>query len=170
MQKVLMSSCLIGERVSYRGGDARIESQIVDQWIAAGRVVPFCPEVGGGLLVPRPPAEIIGSNGYAVLDGFAVVLDNQGSDVTRHFVDGAQRALQLAKAQGARIAVLKDGSPSCGRTYIYNGQFRGVRKRGESGVTAALLQRNAIEVFNEHQIELAEHRLRELENRLSRGA
>jgi uncharacterized protein YbbK (DUF523 family) len=170
MEKILISACLLGARVRYHGGDARIESQIVDKWVVEGRVVSFCPEVSGGLAVPRAPAEIIGANGFAVLDGFAAVLDDVGTDVTRALVDGAQSALLLAQAHHIRVAVLKDGSPSCGRSHIYNGQFRGIRKRGESGVTAALLQRHGITVFTEHQLAQAEHRIRELEMRLTRGA
>jgi uncharacterized protein YbbK (DUF523 family) len=170
MQRVLISSCLLGLPVRYHGGDARVDHEIIKGWIADGRVVAICPEVRGGLTVPRPAAEIIGSGGFAVLDGFAVVLDDRGSDVTRQLMAGAQEALQLAQSFGVRVAVLKDGSPSCGRTFIYNGQFRSVKKRGEVGVTAALLQRHGIAVFSEHQIAEAAHRLKELETNRCMGA
>ncbi len=164
MEKVLISSCLLGDYVRYDGGNTKLASEIVDRWLAEGRTLAFCPEVSAGLPVPRPPAEIIGANGFAVLDGFAAVLDGEGSDVTGFLVEGAQNALHLARSHGVHVAVLKDGSPSCGRSYIHNGHFRGIRKRGESGVTAALLQRHGIAVFNEHQLVLADHRLKELEN------
>jgi uncharacterized protein YbbK (DUF523 family) len=170
MEKILISACLLGDAVRYNGSAAKIDSKIVDRWVAEGRAISFCPEVSAGLSVPRAPAEIIGSNGFAVLDGFAVVLDNLGTDVTSSLVEGAEQALLLAKSQGIRVAVLKDGSPSCGRTYIHNGHFRGIRKRGEPGVTAALLQRNGIAVFSQYQLVQAEQRLQELENKLSRGA
>ena len=167
MEKVLISACLIGDRVRYNGSDARLDCEIVASWIAQGRAVSLCPEVSAGMSVPRAPAEIIGTNGFAVLDGFAAVLDREGRDVTRPLVDGAQKALHLAKSQGVRVAVLKDGSPSCGRTFIHNGQFRGIRKRGEPGVTAALLQRHGIAVFSEHQIADADQCLQGLESKLS---
>jgi uncharacterized protein YbbK (DUF523 family) len=170
MERVLISSCLLGLPVRYHGGDARIESEIVHRWVAEGRVVSICPEVRAGLGVPRPAAEIIGANGFAVLDGFAVVVDDRGNDGTRLFVAGAQEALHLAQSFNVRVAVLKDGSPSCGRTFIYNGQFRGLKKRGEMGVTAAILQRNGVAVFSENQIVDAEKRLRELESTLRMGA
>ncbi len=163
MEKVLISSCLLGEPVRYNGSHAKVESKIIERWIAEDRVVSVCPEVSGKLGVPRRPAEIIGMNGFAVLDGFAAVLDDRGNDVTHQMVAGAYEVLQLAESQGVRIAVLKDASPSCGRTHIHNGQFRGVKKRGESGVTAALLQRHGIAVFSEHQIADAEKRLIDLE-------
>ena len=167
MEKVLVSACLLGDRVRYHSVDAKTESALVDEWMAEGRIVSFCPEVSGGLAVPRAPAEIIGANGFAVLDGFAAVLDDEGNDVTRELMDGARNALRLAQSQGVQVAVLKDGSPSCGRSYIHNGQFRGVRKRGESGVTAALLQRHGIAVFSEHEIAQADRRVRELESQPS---
>ena len=170
MEKVLISSCLLGSPVRYNGADAKIGSAIVDRWVAEGRTVSVCPEMSAGLGTPRPAAEIIGMNGFAVLDGFAAVLDERGVDVTRQYVAGAQQVLQLALSLNVRVAVLKDGSPSCGRNYIYNGQFRQVKKRGEVGVTVALLQRNGVAVFSERQIVDAERRLKELEHRLQRGA
>jgi uncharacterized protein YbbK (DUF523 family) len=167
MEKVLISSCLLGNPVRYNGQDAKVESEIINKWLAEGRAISVCPEL---FAIPRPPAEIIGANGYAVLDGFAVVLDDRGSDITRQYVAGAQEVLSVAQRIGARVAVLKDGSPSCGRTYIYNGQFRGVMKRGEAGVTSALLQRNGVAVFSEHQILEAQARLIILETSLRAGA
>jgi uncharacterized protein YbbK (DUF523 family) len=164
MEKVLVSSCLLGDPVRYDGNGAKIENQILKRWITQGRVVPVCPEIRGGLTVPRAPAEIIGSSGFAVLDGFAAVLDAMGNDVTRPLVDGANSVLQLARSLRIRVAILKDGSPSCGRTFIHNGQFRGMKKRGEVGVTCALLQRHGIGVFSEYQLAEAERRLAELES------
>jgi uncharacterized protein YbbK (DUF523 family) len=170
MQKILISSCLLGESVRYNGKDARVESGIIDSWIAEGRVVSVCPEMSSGLGVPRRPAEIIGTGGFAVLDGFGVVLDDRGNEITQQFVSGAQEALRLAKSFGVKVAVLKDGSPSCGRTYIHNGRFNDVKKRGEVGVTAALLQRQGIAVFSERQIVEAERLLKDLEMNRRMGA
>ena len=170
MQMVLISSCLLGDPVRYNGQSAKIDSRIIERWMAEGRVVSMCPEMRGGLMVPRRPAEIIGAGGFAVIDGFAAVLDDQGVEISRQLIAGAYYVLQLAKSRDIHVAVLKDGSPSCGRTYIHNGQFRGLKKRGEVGVTAALLQRNGISVFSEHQIVEAEQRLHDLENNRCRHA
>ena len=46
-----------------------------------GEVVPVCPEVLGGLSIPRPAAEIIGGSGIYVLRGLARVLNVEGVDV-----------------------------------------------------------------------------------------
>jgi uncharacterized protein YbbK (DUF523 family) len=150
MVRVLVSSCLLGEAVRYHGGDARCTSEILERWLAEGRVVAVCPETAAGLPVPRPPAEITGGDGTAVLQGKAMVGDGTGTDVTVAFLRGAREATELAVAKGVRLAVLKDGSPSCATSYIYDGSFRGQRGSGQ-GVTAAMLAQAGIRLFSERQ-------------------
>ncbi|HEX2444522.1 MAG TPA: DUF523 domain-containing protein [Vicinamibacterales bacterium] len=164
MIRVLVSACLLGERVRYNGADAAAGSPILDAWLAQGRVVRFCPEVAGGLGVPRPAAEIQGPGGPAVLEGRARVLTRAGTDVTANFLNGARQALDAAVAEGVRLAVLKDGSPSCGSGFVYDGSFSG-RRTSDAGVTAALLEREGIRVFSEARLEEAEEYLRVLESR-----
>jgi uncharacterized protein YbbK (DUF523 family) len=161
---VLVSACLLGERVRYHGGDAACESDILVRWAQEGRLVSMCPEVAGGLPVPRPPAEIVGGDGRAVLTQEACVGDGTGLDVTEAFLRGARASLDLAIESGARLAILKDGSPSCATSYIYDGSFRGQRGPGQ-GVATALLARRGIRVFNERQLEAAAAYLETLERR-----
>jgi uncharacterized protein YbbK (DUF523 family) len=163
MIRVLVSSCLLGEAVRYHGGDARCESGVLDRWRAEGRLVPICPETAAGLPVPRPPAEIAGGDGGAVLLGEAQVGDSLGVDVTGAFLRGARAALDIAIATGARLAILKDGSPSCATTYIHDGSFRAQRDRG-MGVTAAILAQAGIRLFNERQLDEAARFLETLES------
>jgi len=162
MIKILISACLLGERVRYHGGDAALSDRILDGWRREGRLVPFCPEVAGGLPVPRPPAEIRGAGGAAVLEGTARVVTAEGADVTEAFLAGARACVDAALRQGARIAVLKDGSPSCATTHVYDGTFSGRRTAG-AGVTAALLAQKQVRVFNEHELEAAQRCIGELE-------
>ena len=165
MIRILVSSCLLGEKVRYHGEDALCPSSILDRWRAEGRLVPACPELAGGLPVPRPPAEITGGDGASVLRGEAFVGDRTGADVTEAFLRGARATVDLALSAGARLAVLKDGSPSCATTYIYDGTFRGQRGAGQ-GVTAALLGQAGIRVFSERQLEEADAYLRTLESEM----
>jgi uncharacterized protein YbbK (DUF523 family) len=160
--RVLVSACLLGEKVRYNGADAASGSGILRDWVREDRVVPFCPEVAGGLGVPRPAAEIQGGGGGSVLDGAGQVRTHAGDVVTEAFLRGAERALQAALASGARLAVLKDGSPSCGSDFVHDGTFTGRRVPG-AGVTAALLRRNGIAVFCESRLDEAEEYLRGLE-------
>ena len=158
-----MSSCLLGQRVRYHGGDAHLASDILERWRDEGRLVPTCPETAAGLPVPRPPAEIVGGDGANVLKGEAYVGDRTGADVTAAFLEGARNALEVALAEGARLAILKDGSPSCGTSYVYDGTFRGQRSQG-AGVTAAVLTQGGIRVFSEREIEEAAAYLASLES------
>ena len=153
----------MGERVRYHGGDAALSDAILERWRREGRLVPICPEVAGGLSVPRPAAEIQGAGGPAVLSGIARVVTSEGTDVTSAFLAGARAGLEAFLREGARVAVLKEGSPSCGSKEVYDGTFGGKRKSG-MGVTAALLAANQVRVFNEHELELAQRYVAELEN------
>ena len=162
MITILVSACLLGEKVRYTGASASTDSAILMQWLNEGRVVPFCPEVAGGLGVPRPAAEISGTSGEAVLAGHASVVTIDRIDVTEHFRRGAQLALAAAQAHNARLAILKDGSPSCGSGSIYDGTFSGRRRSGH-GVTTALLERHGIRVFSEMHVSEAASYLETLE-------
>ncbi len=153
MDKILISACLTGDPVRYDSGAKTVANPNLARWQAEGRLIPHCPEVAGGLPTPRLPAEIeAGANAGQVLAGKALILDNAGGDVTRAFLDGAQATLALARQHACAHAVLTDGSPSCGTSYIYAGRFDGSRTAG-IGVTAALLQSHGIRVWNETQID-----------------
>ncbi|CAG9271029.1 conserved hypothetical protein [Paraburkholderia unamae] len=159
LPKILVSACLLGSPVRYNGSAKTVAHALLDQWQREGRLVPVCPEVAGGFGVPRPPAEIAAAAcGAAVLAGTARVIDVRGMDVTSHFVDGAQAALELALAHDCRFALLTDASPSCGSHAIYDGSFAG-RKHAGAGVTTALLRQHGIEVFAETEIDALEARL-----------
>lgn len=162
MHKVLVSRCLLGHRVRYDGGASGPFDQL-DAWLAEGRVVGLCPEVAGGLPTPRPAAEIPGGQGVQVLEGQALVLTAAGEDFTAAFMRGAQLALQAVRRHGIRVAVLKANSPSCGNTLTYDGTFTATKVQGE-GVTAALLRREGVQVFNEQQMAEAAQALAALEN------
>jgi uncharacterized protein YbbK (DUF523 family) len=163
MESILISACLLGERVRYNGGDKRCNDPILQRWLQEGRLVSMCPEVAGGLCVPRPPAEIAGGvGGMEVLKGTARVVDATGRDVSAQFRQGAWQALQLARSRRIRIAILKEGSPSCGTSYTYDGNFTGT-KVPLPGVCAAWLREMGLQVFNEAQLKQADYLLRQLE-------
>lgn len=165
MKKVLVSACLLGDVVRF---DARVLSSdgervgehapppqpILARWLREGRVVRVCPEVAGGLPVPRPPAE-------RQRDG--AIRTKTGLDVTDHFTAGAQEALRLVREHGIGVAVLKEGSPSCGSGYVYDGTFTKTRVPGGEGETVRLLCAHGVRVFSEHDWESAEATLRALE-------
>ena len=151
LSKVLVSACLLGQPVRYDGRSSG-HPDLLQTWQREGRVVPLCPEVAGGLPTPRPPAEIPGGQGGAVLDGETQVVTVGGEDVSAQFLAGARLALELVRRHGIRVAVLKSGSPSCGNRLVYDGTFSGTKVSGE-GVTSALLRREGVQVFSELELE-----------------
>ncbi len=152
MKKILVSACLLGQKVRYDGGDKAVSHPLLAAWAEEGRLVPICPEVAAGFPTPRPPAEIAVDGGEAVLAGAARVYERTGADVTGFYLAGAEAALDLARRHEIRLALLTDRSPSCGSALIYDGAFAGATRTGV-GVTTALLRQNGIRVFSERQID-----------------
>jgi uncharacterized protein YbbK (DUF523 family) len=150
---ILVSACLIGERVRYDGRVLPVADEWLRRWNRQGRLLAFCPEVGGGLPVPRQRAEIVGGGGDAVFDGAARVVAQDGKDITAAFVGGAGKAFALCQALAIRLAVLSESSPSCGSATIYDGSFAGTKIAG-MGVTSALLRKHGIRVFNQHETKM----------------
>ena len=145
---ILVSSCLLGNNVKYSGGN-NAHALLMEY---GKYLTPICPEGMGALTIPRPPAELQGGDGRAVLAGAARVTNKDGLDITAHFVQGAELTGKLAAEHGVRAAILKANSPSCGNRQIYDGSFTGEKIPG-AGVTAALLQQQGIAVYSEKEID-----------------
>ncbi len=146
----LVSACLLGMRTTY--DDSSHPQPRLVELAARGRAIPICPEVAGGLATPRPPAETVGGDGHAVLDGEARVRTCHGDDVSAAFIAGAQVALDTARRWGIKTAVMQPRSPSCGHCQIYDGSF-GSRLIDGQGVAAALLARHGIRVIAPDEFE-----------------
>ncbi len=162
MLRILVSRCLLGEPVRFDGAAKPLSHPLLERWRAEGRLVPACPELLGGLGVPRPAAEIVGGAAEDVLRGRARVLTADGADVTATFLRGARKARQLAEAHGCRFALLKENSPSCGVHRVHDGSFSGQRMAGE-GIASALLRAAGLRVFAEHEVETLARALVEAE-------
>lgn len=164
MEKIFVSACLTGARVRYDGQSKAVDDQLLATWRAEGRLVTLCPEMAAGLPSPRPAAEIApGATAQEVLNGRAGIYDKDGYDFTAEFTRGADLALELAQDNGCRFALLADGSPSCGSTYVHSGNFDGQRHSGE-GVVAARLRAAGINVFTPDQLRDLSRALEDAEN------
>ncbi|TVX92491.1 DUF523 domain-containing protein [Paenibacillus agilis] len=143
---IMVSSCLAGLEVRYNGTHCLHDKlkQLVDN----KQAITVCPELMGGLPTPREPAEIVEGDGYDVLNGAAFIKDRSGVDVTAAYMEGAMRTLELAQQLEATLVVLKENSPSCGSSMIYNGKFIGEKIAG-NGITAALLKKHGFSVISE---------------------
>lgn len=162
MQKILISSCLLGFPVRYNGKGFKPESEIIETWLREERLIGYCPEVEGGLTVPRPAAEIVGGDGQDVIIQKARVRSHSGEDMTEPYLKGAEKALEIVQKNRIRIAVLKSNSPACGFGRIYDGSFSGKLSAG-NGVTAAALIRKGIRIFTEYQLSEAKIYLNQIE-------
>jgi uncharacterized protein YbbK (DUF523 family) len=151
-QNILISACLLGNPVRYNGTGLLLDHPLIKQWKKEGILISICPEVAGGLATPRAPAEIVKGDGATVLSGQSKVIDDTHEDVSEAFILGANKALKKAKENHCIAAILTERSPSCGSSIIYDGSFSGARKAGV-GVTAALLEQNGIQVFNQDQLD-----------------
>jgi len=136
----IVSACLCGINCKYDGKN-NLNTALMER-VMRGELLPVCPEVLGGLPIPRVPCEI--------KDGRVFTRD--GRDVTEEFRLGAKKTLEIARAAGAKKAILKQRSPSCGCGIIYDGTFSGKFKEG-NGVTAQLLLDNEIVVMTEKDFE-----------------
>ncbi|RIN29785.1 DUF523 domain-containing protein [Staphylococcus succinus] len=143
---ILISACLVGQNVRYDGGNKLNNNlkNLVDQGLAQ----PICPEVLGGLTTPRNPAEIIGGDGFDVLENKAKIIDNQGNDVTEEYINGAIKSLDICQIMNCSTLILKSDSPTCSSQNIYSGQFNGNKKQGV-GIFSALLIKNGIQIYDE---------------------
>ena len=140
MEYLLISSCLLGNNVKYNGKNNYIKE--VELLKNKYNLIVICPEVMGGLPIPRIPSEIL--NGK--------VINKEGTDVTINFNKGAEEAIKLVKKYNIKKALLKEGSPSCGSHYIYDGTFSGTKVDGY-GVTTKKLIELGLDIYSEKEIE-----------------
>ena len=141
MEKLLISACILGANCKYNGKNNY--NPLVEKLKERYILIPICPEEMGGLSTPRNPSEILNDK----------VISSAGDDVTNNFFDGANKALDIAKKENISKALLKEGSPSCGSNYIYDGTFTKTKTNG-MGITARLLKNNNIKIYTEDEIEL----------------
>jgi uncharacterized protein YbbK (DUF523 family) len=145
---IAVSSCLAGIECRYNGSHSLVEK--IKGLVEQNRALLICPELLGGFSTPRESAEIVGGTGEDVLDGNAKVIEKSGNDVTELYIKGAYKALNIIQEANVEYVVLKENSPSCGSTIIYNGEFSNTKIAGE-GVTAVLFKRAGIKVISEEQ-------------------
>ena len=147
-EPLLVSACLLGQRVRYDSHHAQLDNNdLLTQLRAKFYVIPLCPEMLGGLPTPRPAAEI------QRREGRIEVVDCHGKLETAAFMAGAKKAVDLAHQHQVTRALLKSKSPSCGRDLIYDGSFSGQLRTGD-GITAQYLQTIGVQVYNEGELEL----------------
>lgn len=144
----LISACLCGVNCKYNGSNNY--SEFCDELFKSGKAILICPEQLGGLPTPRIPSEIVNNlNGIEWNEGKIYTKD--GRDVTEEFIKGASEVKNIVNKIDIECAILKDGSPSCGVNYIYDGTFTGVKVNGK-GITAKMLNSLGVKVISENDV------------------
>lgn len=129
MGKIAVSACLLGENCKYNGGNNRDEAVL--NFIKDKEVIPVCPEVAGGLPIPRIPVEIV--NGVAI--------NREGINVDKVFHLGVERMLEKLAGEEIDLVILQPRSPSCGSKQVYDGTFTGTLKSGQGMFARALIEK-----------------------------
>jgi len=106
--KILVSACLLGEKVRYDGGHKRdlFLNETLGPFVEWVRV---CPEVDCGLPVPREAMRIAGDPKRPRL-----VTNGTGIDHTERMERWAKARLEELSVLGLHGYVCKKDSPSCG--------------------------------------------------------
>ena len=105
-------------------------------------MIKVCPEVLGGLPIPRHSAEIV--------DG--QVMNTEGKNVTKEFSLGAQKAFEIVEKENPDLIILQSRSPSCGIKQIYDGTFSGKKIPGH-GLFAELCIKAGYKVLDIEDID-----------------
>ncbi len=145
---LLISACLLGIPCRYDGKrkegvfgkDALTLSAFLPLLEERYTLVPYCPEIYGGLPTPRIPSERVGDR----------VLGKDGRDVTKEYSLGATLGLSLCHTLDIKIALTKAKSPACGKGKIYDGTHTGTLTDGNGVLVDALLS-DGITVLNEDE-------------------
>lgn len=143
--KKAISACLTGVNCRYNGTGYTIEEfqNNKDKYIL------ICPEISGGLPIPRNPVEIKGkivNNAYDdLVAGKIKIVDKESNEYSKEFIAGVNKVLKILRDEDITEIILKENSPSCGVEKIYDGTFKNNKIAGE-GVLTALLRKNGIKI------------------------
>lgn len=132
---ILVSACLLGENCKYSGGNNACKEII--EYLKDKEFISVCPEVMGGLSIPRACAERVNEK----------IMNNLGEDVSEAFQRGAEKTLAIALDKKCELCILQVRSPSCGAGIIYDGTFSGRLAEG-NGLTAQLLMDHGFKVIS----------------------
>lgn len=138
--KIFVSACLLGRNTKYDGTNNYNKELL--EILKEHELFTLCPEVAGGLGIPRDPCEQIGNK----------VISDKGKDCTENYLLGAKKVLDICLKNDIHVAVLKERSPSCGVASVYDGSFNH-QLIASSGVTTLLLKENGIKVFSEEELD-----------------
>lgn len=142
--RIVISACLLGYPTAYDGlsRKSRKICEVLER--NDTEIIVFCPEFYL-FSVPRKPIEIAGGTGLDLIRGNARLLNSDGSDLTKHGLKIAKTLFQIIKVLKPDIAYLRERSPFCGVSKIYDGSFSGRLVKGP-GIAAAIFYKCGVHV------------------------
>lgn len=156
--RALFSGCLAGQPCGVEATDYGLGAAVPDLFRhPLVHAVWFCPE-DHALGTPRTMPDIHGGDGFAVLDGTAVVKDENGVDLTAAMIAGGEAMLAVARRERVELAILTDMSAACGSQVISNACRLVEHRRWQVGVgvATALLLRAGIPVVSQRDFRTLE--------------
>jgi len=133
MKTYLVSACLLGVPCRWHG--KKIISSNTKKLIKQNtliQIIQVCPEVLGGLPVPRPPVKRIRGRVFETCPDKSSRKYVTGNEVTQYFRSGAAKTLEIAIRNNVELCILCSWSPSCDIT----------------GITGKLLAQNGFKIIN----------------------
>ena len=154
--KILVSACLLGEKVRYDGGHKRdlFLSETLGPFV---EWVPVCPEVECGLPVPREAMRLVGDPGRPRL-----VANRTGTDHTERMERWAAGRLEEMSRLDLCGYICKKDSPSSGMERVKVYGAGGVPARTGAGVFTRIFMERFPRVPVEEEGRLADPVLREM--------
>lgn len=147
---IIVSACLTGIPCNHNG-EATPDKRVISL-IREGLAFPLCPEILGGLTIPRNRTRISEGDGNMVLEQKkGLLITSDGNDVTKQFLRGAELTLKVLRLLGIDTVIFRQDSPSCGCGKTLGGLLEPIRINGD-GVVTALLKKESIRVFPEERL------------------
>jgi uncharacterized protein YbgA (DUF1722 family)/uncharacterized protein YbbK (DUF523 family) len=134
--RILISSCLLGEKVRYDGGHKR-EGYLVETLGRFVEWVPVCPEVDCGLPTPREAMRLVGDP-----ESPRLVTSKGGVDQTERMTAWAKKKLKELEGIDLCGYICKKDSPSSG--------MERVKVYGDSGIPAKVGSGIFTKAFMDH--------------------
>ena len=110
--EIAVSACLLGQAVRYDGKE-KTHSLLVDcftnQFSSKIKLIPFCPEVGAGMGVPRPKIQLVRHKQESIR---VLGVENHTLDVTEGLQSYAR--MFIKQYPDIQYIIVKSRSPSCG--------------------------------------------------------
>lgn len=139
MIKVGVSSCVIGSEVRYDGGHKR--SGFVSKKVAnVFQLVPFCPEVGMGMPVPRPTIHL---RDFSAGEGLDIrLVDSKDGDIDHTNKMSTFFSQIQSKVEDLDGYIVAAKSPSCGmeRIKVFTEKGDMLHRKGEGLFVSHLKQ------------------------------